>query len=186
MNWIAFGVVGYGLLGIERGARDALAIGPVQPSFLLPLAVYVALSAPPVQALWACLLIGLAIDLTGPWSASAGGVQPLIGAHALGYVLLAQLALMVRGKLVRNHLATMAVLAFIGGIAINIVVVALLALQRLYGSGIATEPLERLVVQLGASAYTAFLAVPMGFALAAMAPLFGFQSTAPRSWMRRA
>ncbi|GIW73699.1 MAG: hypothetical protein KatS3mg103_0221 [Phycisphaerales bacterium] len=185
MNWAAFAIVAYLVVGLERGLRDALAIGPVQPSFILALAAFVALSAPPVHAVWAGLLLGLALDLTGAWPVQAGPAQPIIGPYALGGVMLAQVVLTLRGKLVRHHLATLAVLTFLGVLACQLIVVALLAIQKLAGAPLAFQPMPQLLLRTGMAAYTALLAVPMGLLLGPMAPLLGFAGLGQRPWQRR-
>lgn len=185
MNWPVFAILAYLLLGLERGLRDALAIGPVQPSFLLALGAYIALSAPPMHAVWACLVLGLTLDLTGGWPMLAGAAQPLIGPYALGAVLMAQVILTLRGKLVRHHLATLSVLTLFGVIATQIVVVALLTIQKITGAPLAFQPGGELLVRLGSAGYTALLALPLGLLLIAIAPLLGFAGNGPRPWQRR-
>ena len=185
MNWPVFAIIAYLLLGFERGLRDALAIGPVQPSFLLALGAFIALSAPPMHAVWACLVLGLTLDLTGGWPMLGGAAQPLIGPYALGGVLMAQVILTLRGKLVRHHLATLAVLTLFGVIAAQIVVVILLTIQKLMGAPVAFEPGREVLVRLGSAGYTAIMAVPIGFLLIAVAPLLGFGGHGQRPWQRR-
>lgn len=186
MNWLAFAAVAYALVGLERGVRDAIALGPVAPSLVLPLAAFVALSAAPMQAMAACLVLGLALDLTGQWAMQAGGgVQSgaIIGPYALGAVVLCQVVLALRGVLVRNHLATLAVLTFLGTAALHAVVVLVALVQLAWGTPLAFEPAREALVRLGASAYTALLAVPIGFMLAAIHPLLGLGTARP--WRAR-
>ena len=185
MNWPVFAIIAYLLLGLERGLRDALAIGPVQPSFLFALGAFIALSAPPMHAVWGCLVLGLTLDLTGGWPMLAGAAQPLIGPYALGGVLMAQVILTLRGKLVRHHLATLAVLTFFGVVAAQLLVVVLLTIQKMTGAPLAFEPGTQLFVRLGSAAYTAVMAVPIGFLLVAAAPLLGFGGPGHRPWQRR-
>ena len=54
MNWIVFLVVSWFAFGLEAGF-DALRLAPgdVAPSFVIPIIVYIALSAPAKHALWA-------------------------------------------------------------------------------------------------------------------------------------
>lgn len=186
MNWPVFAIIAYIMLGLERGLRDALAIGPVQPSFLLAVGAFIALSAPPIHAVWACLVLGLALDLTGGWPMQGIPAQPLIGPYALGGVLMAQVILTLRGKLVRHHLATLAVLTLLGVLAAQALVVLLLSVQKLAGAPVAFEPGRELLIRLGASGYTALLSVPIGFLLIAASPLLGFTGHGPRPWQRRA
>ena len=185
MNWPVFALLGYLLLGLERGLRDTLAIGPVQPSFLLALGAFVALSAPPMHAIWACLVLGLTLDLTGGWPMIDVPAQPLIGPYALGGVLMAQVILTLRGKLVRHHLATLGVLTFVGVIAAQIVVLVLLLIQKLAGAPLAFGVGSEILIRLGSAGYTALLSVPIGFLLVAAAPLLGFGGSGPRPWQRR-
>jgi hypothetical protein len=185
VNWPVFAILAYLLLGLERGLRDALAIGPVQPSFLLALGAFVALSAPPMHAVWACLVIGLTLDLTGAWPMVGAPAQPLIGPYALGGVLMAQVILTLRGKLVRHHLATLSVLTLFGVVAAQIVVVILMSIQKLTGAPLAFEIGREMLVRLGSAGYTALLAIPLGLLLIVIAPLLGFTGHGPRPWQRR-
>ena len=185
MNWPVFAIIAYVLLGLERGLRDVLAIGPVQPSFLLAFGAFIALSAPPMHAVWACLVVGLSLDLTGGWPVVAGAAQPIIGPYALGAVLMSQVVLTLRGKLVRHHLATLAVLTFFGVLAAQLVVVILLTVQKLTGAPLAFQPGSEVLLRIGSAGYTALLSILLGFLLAAAAPLLGFSGHGQRSWHRR-
>ena len=138
-----------------------------------------------MHAVWACLVLGLTLDLTGGWPMLAGAAQPLIGPYALGSVLMAQVILTLRGKLVRHHLATLSVLTLVGVLAAQVVVVILLTIQKLTGAPLAFEPGREFLVRLGSAGYTAILALPLGLLLIAIAPLLGFTGNSPRPWQRR-
>lgn len=86
MNWLAVVVVGYVLTGLELGLRPFLAIGraDIAPYFVLPLAIFVALSAPASAALWTALGLGLVVDLTSGGLATAASMSGLAGAGAGG------------------------------------------------------------------------------------------------------
>ena len=71
-------VLGWFCLGLETGLRPVftyhVGAGAAWPSFIVPLAVFIAICANPAQVHWSCLLLGLALDLAAPFDAATVGV----------------------------------------------------------------------------------------------------------------
>jgi cell shape-determining protein MreD len=73
VRWIVFAVAALVGLVFDTGLSEVLRIeklGHVRPSLCVVVAVFVALSAPRTAALWACLVLGLLLDLAHTWSAA--------------------------------------------------------------------------------------------------------------------
>jgi cell shape-determining protein MreD len=178
MSPVLVALLGWLALGFEAGLKHTLAIpwGKLEaaPGFVLPLAVVIALLAPGVQAMWACLLLGLMMDLTSPQPLVTGQIV-VLGPHALGFLVAGQFVLAVRGLVLRRNPFTVVVLSVIAGCIMEIVVTALLtvhaAIDRTqWGAG--SELGSRLlgaVVTGGTALLVALLVLPM-------APLLGYSS----------
>lgn len=176
MNWIVFLVVSWVAFGLEVGFRDALRLAPgdVAPSFVVPLLVYIALSAPPKQALWGALLIGALLDLTWLIPRDDLAEATVLGPNALGAVIATQLVLSVRGMVIRRNPLTLVVLSVAAGAVMAVVVVAFMTLRELYGDPIRFSPTGELWTRLLSAAYTGVTAIAWAVVLRLMEPVFGF------------
>jgi rod shape-determining protein MreD len=177
LNWVVFLVVGWVAFGLELGLRDALRLAPgdVAPSFVVPVMVYVALSAPSKQALWAAILLGALVDVT--WiipRTDAAATASVLGPYALGMLVAAQFVLAVRGLVIRRHPLTLTVLSMIASIIASVVVVAFLTVRSLYGDPIEFSPTSDLGSRLLSGLYTGATALGWAFALRLVDPFFGF------------
>jgi cell shape-determining protein MreD len=188
MNAVLVALLAWLALGFEAGLKHTLAIpwGKLQaaPGFVLPLAVIIALCAPGIQALWACMVLGLMMDLTSPQPLVAGQIV-VLGPHALGFLVAGQFVLAVRGLVLRRNPFTVVVLSVIAGCIMQIVVTALLTVHAALDStqwGAGAELGSRLlgaVVTGGTALLVALLVLPM-------APLLGYSTGPGRgSFMRR-
>lgn len=178
MSWIFFLLMTWVAFGLELGFRDALRLSPgeIAPSFVVPLVVYVALSAPPRQALWAALLIGTLVDLT--WlipRTDAAATASVLGPNAIGMLVSAHFVIAVRGMVIRKHPLTLTVLSVCAAAVTQTVVVTFLTFRELYGDPIAFNPTSELVTRLGSALYTAATAFVMAIAFRPVDPLFNFQ-----------
>jgi len=175
VNWLTFALASWILMGLELGLKDRLAIGAsgVAPTFVLPLAVFVAAAAPARIAIGAAMILGLIIDLTGPVPLQNGGLVTIAGPHALGFALGAQVVVLLRGMMLTRSVLTLAVLTMIAGTLAAIVVVALHTARAAYDP-IAWRPLSQLGVRLLSAAYTGAAAIALGLVLMPLAPLFQF------------
>lgn len=178
MSWIVFLVITWLAFGLELGFRDALRLAPgdVAPSFVVPMLVYVALSAPPRQVLWAALFTGALIDVTWAVPRTDAAVDAsVLGPHALGLLIAAQFVLAVRGMVIRRHPLTLVVLSVAAAAVMEVVVVALMTTHELYGDPIQFSPTGELVSRLLSALYTAATALGWAVVMRLADPLFQFQ-----------
>ncbi len=141
MNWIVFGLISWIFLGLELGLRDVLQLGPtpIAPSFMFVLVAFIAVSARP--------RLGLGRDrprpARRPYQRHAlprgRGAITIVGPHALGYLLAAQLILAARAMMIRRHPISLAILTALGAAVAHIVVVFLLSMRLVLGEPIAVE-----------------------------------------------
>lgn len=169
-------VLGWLFLGLETGLRGALSfrVGSLAaaPSFVIPLAVYIAVCAPAQYALWSCLGLGLAIDLLTPFPTDSGTLT-VIGPHALGFLIAGQFVLAVRGLVLRRNPVTVLALSIPAAAIVNIVVVAILTARHLVGDSIAWEPSAQLGARMLGSLLTGVTGLVIGLVLMPLAPALG-------------
>jgi len=178
MNWLVFILVTYVGLAMQSGLETLLAIPDAQtgvsPSWLLILAVFVGLSAPASVVPWAMLMLGILVDLSSP--IAGGGV--LVGPGALGYLVGAFAVLQLRGLVFRQSMFTLAVMVFVVGLLIQLVIVALLTGRGL--SWLTAQPLagwnamDQLAHRFLMLIYSAIAAIPAGYVLFKLTPVWGF------------
>lgn len=178
MSWIVFLIMTWISFGLELGFRDALRLSPgeIAPSFVVPIMVYVALSAPPKQAVWSALLLGVLIDLT--WivpRTDAAATATVLGPHAIGMIVSAQFILAVRGMVIRRHPLTLVVLSIAAAAVTETIVVAFFTLREVYGDPIAFNPTGELITRLGSALYTGATAFAWAIVLRPVDALFRFQ-----------
>lgn len=179
MSWIVFLVMTWLAFGLELGLRDALRLAPggVAPSFVVPLMVYIALSAPPRQALWGALLAGCLLDLTAMVPRTdAAAMLTVLGPGAIGMLISTQFVLSVRGMVIRRHPLTLTVLSVVAAAVIQVMIVAFFTLRTMYGDPIEFQPTTELVSRLASALYTAATALAWAFVLRFLDPLFRFQT----------
>lgn len=173
MNWLVFTLNAWVLLGLELGLKDSLRIGetPMSPSFVMPLAVAVAIAAPTTPALWACLSLGVALDLTNTIETAAGGpARTVLGPYALGYLVAGYLVLTMRGLMMRKNILTIGFLSLACSLVANIVVTAIMAIRARYDVGVEFDASQQLLWRLGSSLYTGVVGTILG---AVMLPMLG-------------
>lgn len=189
MNWLAFGLLSWVLLGFETGFRDALALGDAHraaPSFIFPLAAYIAIAAPASAARWAALLLGLLTDLLVSMEmGDGGGTLTLLGPHALGYLLAAQLIVIIRALLFPRNPLSLGFVAFAGYLVAQIVVVSLYTLRHSYEPQMGWEATAELLARFWASLYTGGVAVLLGMIFIPLSGVLGLQVGSPRRFGRR-
>lgn len=176
MSWPAFILTAWVLFGLEIGLKQALGLGTwgVAPSFVVPLAVFISMGAPAGRAVWACLILGIGLDLTWSPPVSSGPAPTIIGPYALGLALAGQLVLALRSMMIRRNPLTLAFLAFAGSGVMHLMVVAMFTARSLMGDPIVWNAGSQLLSRLGSSAYTALAAFVLALLLIPMSPLFGF------------
>lgn len=187
MNWLMFALVAWVAVGLETGLKPALQLGPtpIAPSFLLPLAVTVALFASSSASLWCCLILGLMADLTWTMARTDAGTASLVGPYALGYLLGGQLVLAMRGVMMRRNPLTVGFLSMLAAIVVNVVVVAIVTLHTFYNDPIDWSPTQQLLSRLLAALYTGALGLVLAPGLLFLAPWMGLASPGTRRFFRR-
>jgi cell shape-determining protein MreD len=178
VNWITFLVISWVAFGLELGLRDALRLAPgdIAPSFIVPLIVYIALSAPARHVLWAALVLGVMIDLTWLIPRTDIGAASVLGPHALGAIVAAQLVLAIRGSVIRRHLLTLVILSIAAASVMAIVVVALMTVRDAFGDPIRFSPTSELGSRLLGACYTAGTAAAWALVMQLVDPAFQFQN----------
>jgi hypothetical protein len=176
-------LLGWLMLGLETGLKDTLSvnIGNIvgAPSFVIPLAIFVALCAPPIPALWACLILGLFLDLTSPQPTTTG-MLTVIGPYALGLLVAGQFVLVVRSVVLRRHPLTLVVLSIAGAVVMHIVVTALFTVRGLMGDAILFEPTAELLGRLLSAILTGGAAFVLALVFMPLAPLMGMPAIQAR------
>lgn len=176
MNWFAFALASWICFGLEIGLRDYLSLqsSAVAPSFVIAFLVYIAMHASQRAVLWAALILGLLVDLTGSFAQSTSGDAVLLGPHAVGFMLGAQIVLSLRGMIVSRNPLSLGVLSLAVAAVAQIVVVAFLTVHKLFGDPIIWDPSESLVQGLLSAVYTGILATLLSLLFIPLSPLFGF------------
>ncbi|MHC4414713.1 MAG: hypothetical protein ACYS0G_05465 [Planctomycetota bacterium] len=205
MRWLVFVIFALAGLVLDVSLLDVLApdeLRQIRPSLCGVLAVFVALSAPRMTALWACFILGMLLDLSHPLTmpeplldASYPVASPVvrrlhvIGPYALGYVAGGCLVLQVRTMVFRRRPLAIGVMTVGFLLAVHVVVVGLYVVRSWYPGGpvfwteLATlnELLRRFLIAL----YSGLFAIPIGWLLVKSMPLWGFQTVSHRSGLGR-
>jgi cell shape-determining protein MreD len=189
MRWVVFAVAAVLGLVFDTGLSEVLRIeklGDIRPSLCAVVAVFVALSAPRTAALWACLVLGVLLDLAQPLTVAENRVVYLIGPYALGYLFGGWLVIAGRSMVFRRRPLTIGVMTVLLLLAVQIVAVTvyLVRAQSWYpGQPIVwtdvSVPAE-LGRRLLAALYSGVFAVPVGWLLVQSMGLWGFQTVVHR------
>jgi len=181
MNWIVFAFISYFFLGMDAGLCGFFEVHvgthEVSPSFVLILITFIAFMAPTLPALWAGLILGLLLDLTGNYSGAV-----VIGPYALGSVLGVALILQIRSIIYRRHPLTLTLLTFSGGMLMQLLAIFLISVRSLFGSWFEVYEAFEWSTMTALSdgflmvLYSALLALPIGWGLHRTSPIFGFAS----------
>lgn len=179
MNWIAFALASWIMLGAELGLKPALALGQtsIAPSFALILLAFVAMWAPPMAVYASALVVGVLLDLTHP-PMLAGGAESVvvIGPYALGCLAGSYAAVTSRGLLIRQNPLAFGFVALVLCVVMHAVVVTLLRVRASYDDLLVTFSHE-VGARLGSAVYTAVLALLAGPVLRLLIPVFGFPAS---------
>jgi len=188
MRWIPFVIFAFLFLALQIGLGDLLEVGGVRPELLFIFMIYVAAMGPVPEALWGALVLGLLSDLTAPLPAPAeagagpvGGFVTVIGPHALGYSLGAAFTFQLRTMLYRQHPVSLMLMVLLSAIIAHLLTVFLISTRGLLGewfgwwAAFQWSPTEELVDRFLMILYTTLLALPIGWVLIRLAPLFAFE-----------
>lgn len=188
LNWPLFVLVAWILFGLELGLRPALRLGPTEiaPSFVVPLLVFVALSAPSGVVCWTALALGLVTDLTNIVPTRDGGPSvTIVGPYALGYLLAGQLVLTLRSMMIRRNPFTMAFLAVLATALAEIVVICLFTIRRAYGDPVVWDALHELTMRLGTALVTGLTGLVLALLLNPLGQALGLHAPQQRRFARR-
>ena len=192
MNWAVLAIAAVLGLVLDQSVLDGLALDrldpgsarQIKPSFCGLLAVFVALWAPRMPALWACFILGMLLDLSLPLTVGSDRVFYLVGPHALGYVAGGWLVIKGKAMVFRQRPLTMGVMTF-GFLLVMHLVVVILYQIRVWHPGQAVCWTDGSVGgalfrrALGAL-YSGLFAIPIGWLLVKSMPLWGFEAGGPR------
>ena len=134
MSLGAFAIALWIAIGLDQGLAPVFRIGErgIEPSFVLPLMVFVGLFATARSASAAALVVGLCIDLLSPITLPSGQVGVIPGPNALGMLLAMQLVLGARGLVFLNSPVTLVVLTPVAGAVAQIVATSVYSVRELY------------------------------------------------------
>ncbi len=173
MNWLLFAILTYIFLLMQVGLTSLLGIPDAQgvcPDLLLIFAVFIGIHAQERLVGWSMLIIGLCANLL-PGPLSEG---PILGPEALGYLAGAFAVLQLRTLVFRESVISLAIMIFIVGIFIELVIVALYTARGL--PMLLGEPIphwsasDQLVHRFLVLLYSAIVSVPIGLVLNKLAP----------------
>ncbi|MFW6336153.1 MAG: rod shape-determining protein MreD [Phycisphaeraceae bacterium] len=179
MSWLVFALMTYLLTALQEGLSPLWSIpvgraAEAAPSLLLVLLCFVSLLATGATSLWVALLLGLIADaLSG---------TPIVGPHALGFMLGSYVVLQLRALVFRESVFTLAFMTLAAGLFAHLAAVALLAIRGLPISPAEVTPgfaaADQLVTRFFDVLYSAVVAIPLGWLLFKTAPLWRFPSKA--------
>lgn len=184
MRWGVFLVFALAALVIDTSLMGAFEIRHIVPGVTPLLVAFIALSAPPVTAMWAALLLGIGRDLANPHVIGTDQVFHLIGPSALGYLFAVNLVLPLRSMVFRRNPLTLGVFTGLTVIAAGLVYTTLWSLRALYEPAPVIfdgrSATRELFVTLLRAVYSGAIAVPLGWILARTSGLWGFAPTSQR------
>ena len=179
MRWLVFVIGAVIVVGLDSGFSSIFTLrgaGFLTPSFAACLLAFVALMAPPITVIWAAWLLGLMVDLS-PGLGEAGGSLHVIGPHALGFPLGAWIVLNFRLWMFRRRVLTIAMLTFLCVLVAGLVQTAV-GILRFWlpwaGGELVPFGMGEIVHEAGNAAYSALLAIPVGWLLLQTLPLWRF------------
>ncbi len=185
MRWPFFILIAWVMLGLEFALSPVLTLSNIQPQLLLVLVVFIAMHAPPLHVAYACLGLGLCYDLNLqhhlPLDAARDVV--LVGPMAVGMVVGGWVALQLRPMVFRASLTGLAIVTLIAGAFVHLTAVALITARGLPGLPCEVIPhwsaADQLWTRFFEILYTAGLALPLGYLLGRLQPLFAFDTGGP-------
>lgn len=185
MNWIALWLVCWVFLGLEKGLKGPLEIGAsdIAPSFVFALVTLVGMSANRVQATWAAIGLGLAMDLLFQVPLK-GGITPVVvvGPYALAFALSVQLVIALRGLVIKHNPLSMGFLALAGALVAQTVLVAIYTFRTLLGAPFAWDATHQLIAGAGSALYTGVVATGLALVMLPVAEYLGLPALQQRKY----
>ena len=190
MRWTVFFILAYLLIGLQTSLAPLLRIDFVAPNLLMILAVYIALHTSGTTASYACLLLGLAVDLTTPYPL-ADGVRDaaILGPNMIGFVFGGWIVLQLRNLVYRDSPVGIAVVVFLAGVFIHLFCTVLLTVRGL--PWLLNQPIpnwsaaDELVRRFFELLYTAGVAIPLGYFFSKLCPVFRFEPQSTKAYVKR-
>jgi hypothetical protein len=190
MNKLAIAVCIYLALGMELALRRSLDLQglPVGPGVVFAFVTLLAAFISPGSSLTIAVFAGLLIDLTALQSFSTDQTaftNVVIGPHALGFFIGAQLVIYLRGIFLRRNPLSLALLAILGSGAAHVVALALLLtkawIESIAGSNMDLSP--QLLTRLWAALLTGIPALLLALTWRWISPLLGLPDPFSRTSM---
>jgi hypothetical protein len=186
LNWLAWSVLAYVVLGLELALTPALRLGEpgggaFAPMLTFVLAVYAAQYAAPLAAMAWGMTLGLLIDLTARYATGSVGSFVIVGPHALGFLAGVYFIVIIRPMLMRNSAVALAVVCVVAAAIAQIVCVTLLKVHAWVSADFdafsATSELWR---RLACALYTGPAALVMALMLRPLGGVLGASETMSR------
>lgn len=180
MNWLTFAILAYLGFALQVVLKPIWPMQGHEPLVLLILLVYIGLQAPAMAVAWSAIILGLLADIMPYQEVEIG----IIGPWAIGFLAAGYAMVQLRNLLFRDSMFTIGIMTLIAGIFALLVATMLQAFRGvpLFGN----EPVEgfRAAEQLYRGFFTllntAVFAIPVGYGLLKMRPLWGFSGRGSR------
>ncbi|MGD9791014.1 MAG: hypothetical protein AB7Q00_08210 [Phycisphaerales bacterium] len=191
MKFLPFLVLAWLFLGAQGGLAEAFSISvgrmAVVPGLVFALVAWIGVWATVPAALWSAILLGLACDLLWgyPKVGGVGGTAYIVGPNALGFFLAMQLILSLRGVMNRKNPMAYGVLAILGSVTAQAIVIAVLSVHRIYGDAIDWQASHEVGARLAGSLSTGVVALVVSYLLLPLHGVMGFPAMAYRPGSRR-
>lgn len=181
MSWAFFAICALIAMVFEVGLVDTVHILHIKPSVCAILATFIALSAPRITALWACLILGLLLDLSTDLSVGSARTLHLIGPYTLGYVFACYIVLQVRSTVFRRRALTIGAMTLLFVFSAMVITVTLYIVRSWYPGGplywAEISTFNEIMRRFFSAIYSGIMGVPIGWVLARSIPLWQFQTT---------
>lgn len=179
MRWIVFIVASCLAVALDMGLSGAMTLrtlGFITPSFAGCLVAWIALFGRADCVLWGAWILGVLTDLT-PGSMEGSQLVFIVGPHALGFPLGAWLVLTIRSMVFRQRVLTVSLCTMLCVLCSGFVMTAI-GLVRYWlpfaGGEVVPFGLGELFTTLGDSIFSGVLAIPVGWLLFQLMPLWRF------------
>lgn len=181
MSWAIFAICALIAMVFEVGLVDTVHILHIKPSMCAVLATFIALSAPRVTALWACMALGLLLDLSTDLSVGFSRTLHLIGPYTLGYVFACFIVLQMRSTVFRRRALTIGTMTLLFAFSAMVITVTLYIIRSWYPEGplywAEVSTFNEIMRRFFSAIYSGVMGVPIGWVLARSTPLWQFHTT---------
>lgn len=179
MNWLTFAILTYLACAIQIIIAPLWPIDGHSPLVLLVLLVFVGLQAPAMSVAWVALVLGLCADIL-----LQEHVTGLVGPWALGFLAAGYALVQLRNLLFRDSMFTIGIMTLVAGLFALLVATTLHAFRGVPILGNAPvadfQAANQLYRGFLTLLNTAVFAIPFGYVLLRMRPLWGFSGRGMR------